>query len=218
MAGCALTQGVNVQPQTQTRITAMIREYPPPGQRVLELGATLDSAPGFQAALPDCDYTGLDLVADDEARATGIIAGNANQMPFEDNSFDGIITSSMFEHDAKFWLTVDEVRRVLVPRGRFYVSVPGFADSISRTSRYARAARNRLNHRGRYGAAKLFDLAVATRTYPFHLEPDDFYRFSRPAVERVLLSGFTVLESKQVLSPPRILAVGELPGTDDQGR
>lgn len=92
-----------------------------------------------------------------------------------------------------------------------YVSVPGFTDQEARTVRLARRIRNRANRSGWHTLGSLADLAVATRTYPFHMGPNDYFRFSPQAMQEVLLDGLDVLEVRQALQPPRIHGVGEIP-------
>jgi SAM-dependent methyltransferase len=44
--------------------------------------------------------------------------------PVESNSVDIIVSSSCFEHSEMFWLTFNEIMRVLKPGGLFYLNAP----------------------------------------------------------------------------------------------
>lgn len=193
----------------------LLRRWPPPGPRVLELGADADTATHLAARFGD-GFVAVDLAPDDAARAAGVRTGDANRMPeFAEGSFDAVITTSMFEHDRHFWRSLEEIRRVLAPGGRLYVEVPGYASRISTRARYARAVRNRLNRRGLHRAASSSTVsrAVSTRTYPVHMEPHDYYRFSAFALEHVLFEGLRPLAVREEMDPPRLLGVAELPAT-----
>jgi ubiquinone/menaquinone biosynthesis C-methylase UbiE len=197
-------------PANQLALTHLIQQWPPQGPRVLELGATPETARGTQDAVPGCSYVGVDLAADESGAREKIIRANAHELPFEDASFDAVVTSSMFEHDPQFWRSVAEGRRVLAPGGRMYICVPGYSEEMSHTARLARRLRNEANERGMARVARLADKAVATRTYPAHMQPHDYYRFSPQAMRVSLLAGFRVLDIRTVLSPPRVHGVGEI--------
>lgn len=52
------------------------------------------------------------------------IVGYGLELPFRDESVDLIVAQEVLEHVPKFWLFVDEIRRVLKPNGRFFCQVP----------------------------------------------------------------------------------------------
>lgn len=67
-------------------------------------------------------YHGLDLR---EGNNIDIIVENPyNWKEVEDESYDLIITGQAFEHIEYFWLTLEEVKRVLKPGGLFFIIVP----------------------------------------------------------------------------------------------
>lgn len=47
-----------------------------------------------------------------------------HELPFKDDYFDIVISSSCFEHDSMFWLTFNEMVRVLKPNGYMYICAP----------------------------------------------------------------------------------------------
>jgi len=53
-----------------------------------------------------------------------IVENPYNWKEVEDESYDLIITGQAFEHIEYFWLTLEEVKRVLKPGGLFFIIVP----------------------------------------------------------------------------------------------
>lgn len=106
-----------------------------PGQRVLDLAcgtATLTIA--AKQAAPDAHIIGVDgdpeilERARDKTRRAGVVLpfdrAMSHQMPYEDNSFDSVLSSLFFHHltrDAKL-ATLREVHRVLKPGGELHVA------------------------------------------------------------------------------------------------
>jgi SAM-dependent methyltransferase len=76
---------------------------------------------------------GVDLDADPKTvgailATRGVTAqlksGNAYELPFEDASFDLVVSYSMFEHLRDYRRALGEVRRVLRPSGEFLLGMP----------------------------------------------------------------------------------------------
>lgn len=65
-------------------------------------------------------YIGLDM----EQGPNVDIVGVSHQIPFEKDEFDIVISSSCFEHDDMFWISYQEMCRVLKPGGYMYVQAP----------------------------------------------------------------------------------------------
>ena len=112
-----------------------------PGDRVLDVGA------GFGRHVFECARRGarsvaLDYAADEviQTRHTlgamleageippegslGVLRGDATKLPFEDGSFDVVITSEVLEHIQDDRTAIAEMVRVLRPGGRFAATVP----------------------------------------------------------------------------------------------
>jgi SAM-dependent methyltransferase len=53
-----------------------------------------------------------------------VVIDDAYKLPFDEESFDVVVTSSCFEHSEFFWLTLLECLRILKPAGLLYLSVP----------------------------------------------------------------------------------------------
>lgn len=105
---------------------------------------------------------------------------------FADSSFDAVLCNALLEHDRHFWSTLEEVRRLLRPRGLFYVGVPGFP-MVNNALQRALQRVPRSRFRAVPGVVRLSEKAslsslAATRTLMFHAYPHDYYRFSEQAV------------------------------------
>jgi SAM-dependent methyltransferase len=124
----------------------------------------------------------VDLPSDEEITA---VTGNANDMRgvFEDDRFDLVVCSATLEHDKRFWLSVDEMKRVLKPGGLLIISVPGYVEDPER------------------------DHGRATHTYRVHYR-FDYYRFSEQAVREVFFEGMRRVRVSPVMFPPRIFGHG----------
>jgi SAM-dependent methyltransferase len=82
------------------------------GDRVLEVGAGLDSTTAANVVRTDAFVYGLgavDAVAD------------VHRLPFPDASFDFVFSLAVFEHLHSPWLAASEIARVLRPGGRVFV-------------------------------------------------------------------------------------------------
>lgn len=67
------------------------------------------------------EYVGVDFA---EGPGVDVVLDDPYKLPFEDNTFDALLTSSCLEHSEMFWLTFLEGMRVLKPEGLFYYNVP----------------------------------------------------------------------------------------------
>jgi methionine biosynthesis protein MetW len=108
-----------------------------PGQRVLEV----DCGPGVLAAMmrdrgAEVMATDLSSVAVGRARAKGIpctqVVTDREPLPFEDGSFDVVVSNSAIEHRFHGDRALDECVRVLAPRGRLVLCLPNIAHLICR--------------------------------------------------------------------------------------
>lgn len=67
------------------------------------------------------NYLGIDR---EQGPGVDIVLEDAYQYPFNDNTFDFVVSSSCFEHDDFFWLTFLECSRVVNPGGFIYINAP----------------------------------------------------------------------------------------------
>ena len=67
-------------------------------------------------------YTGLDLR---KGNNVDIVVENSYEWSeIEDESYDVVVSGQAFEHIEFFWLTLEEIKRVLKPDGFFFLIVP----------------------------------------------------------------------------------------------
>lgn len=96
-----------------------------PNYEILEIGSQNVNGSLRDIFPPGIAYTGVDFVA---GNGVDIILADPYTLPFEDNSMDVILSSSVFEHSELFWVLYLEIMRVLKPSGVFYLNVPSNGD------------------------------------------------------------------------------------------
>jgi SAM-dependent methyltransferase len=101
----------------------VVRHFPP-GTRMLDVGCG-----GAWLGEHFESYTGVDVSADavEAARSRGFDALQIEPgapLPFDDQSFDGVVMKDVLEHVGDPVALVDEVRRVLRPGGKVFASSP----------------------------------------------------------------------------------------------
>jgi SAM-dependent methyltransferase len=88
--------------------------------KILEIGSRGGDL--LRKCKPDnAEYIGLDLQEDANV---DVVSNDPEKMPFENDTFDYVVSSSCFEHDEFFWITYLEIMRVLKPGGMFYLNAP----------------------------------------------------------------------------------------------
>lgn len=103
---------------------------PEPGQCLLDLGSgTGVLLRSLSARAPGVTLVGLDRSLPMLSRARsrelpglGVVAGSAEQLPFADQTFDWVVSSSVFHYLRQAGAALAEVRRVLRPRGRLVIT------------------------------------------------------------------------------------------------
>ena len=91
----------------------------------LEIGSYLSSFNIRLLAPTESNYVGVDL---GPGPGVDIVLTDPYKLPFEDNTFDYVISSSCFEHSEFFWVLFLEIMRVLKPTGLFYLNAPSNGD------------------------------------------------------------------------------------------
>jgi SAM-dependent methyltransferase len=100
------------------------------GLRVLDCGCGMGFYLMVMSELWDLDLVGLDesparlRCAHEHGIRGELVHGDAQQLPFDDSSFDVVLMSEVLEHLALDEAALDEARRVLRPGGVLAVSVP----------------------------------------------------------------------------------------------
>lgn len=91
-------------------------------RKVLDLGSKSMKSPYYQKLQMG---KGTDVTFTDLFEGEGVVKLNVEEkFPFEDNSFDYVISFHLFEHVFNFQNSASEIYRVLKPGGKFIVSVP----------------------------------------------------------------------------------------------
>ena len=70
---------------------------------------------------PNWNYTGLDIISGPNV---DIVLEDPYKFPFSNNHFDLVISGSAFEHIEFFWLTFQEMTRVLKAPGYIFLHAP----------------------------------------------------------------------------------------------
>jgi SAM-dependent methyltransferase len=89
--------------------------------RTLEIGSLNVNGEIKSALLEPENYIGMDMRAGPNVD----IVANGHHIPFVDETFDNVLCLDTLEHDDKFWLTIEEMKRVCKIEGMILVIVPG---------------------------------------------------------------------------------------------
>jgi len=125
-----------------------------------------------------------------------VIKCDAHNIVFNDNYFDIILCNSMLEHDGEFWLTIQEVNRVLKPGGIFIAITQGYVDELAEKYVDMKFVSDRVK----------YDFCCSTLTYQIH--GDDYYRFSQKSFQDIIFKGMINVNVVAVMRPPRIIGWG----------
>lgn len=197
-----------MHPDVRAAFAALIGALPEPG-RVLEVGqhageAALIDLPVLAGAR---ERVAVGLDAGGALPGVTVIRGDANDLSFLATAgFDLVLCNAMLEHDARFWRSLAEMRRVTRPGGHMIIGVPGYGAMRGPPRGLMGGWRGRLASaigwdRGGAGAA-------STPTLGLHGYPRDYFRFSRDAVEEVFLDGCEDRRVLEVMNPPRFIGIG----------
>jgi glycosyltransferase involved in cell wall biosynthesis/SAM-dependent methyltransferase len=91
------------------------------GKTIVDIGAQ-DVNGSLREFCPNgANYIGVDFV---EGRGVDVLLSDPYQLPFDDESIDVIVCSSVFEHSEFFWLLFLECVRIIKPDGLIYLNAP----------------------------------------------------------------------------------------------
>lgn len=88
---------------------------------IVDIGAQNINGSLKDVAPAGVSYLGVDFVS---GNGVDVVLDDPYVLPFESDSVDVIVCSSVFEHSEMFWLLFLEIIRVLRPNGLFYLNVP----------------------------------------------------------------------------------------------
>lgn len=101
------------------------------GKRVLDIacgsgfGMQILSAIATVVAGADYSFEAVNFAKRNFMRnVDGGVQANASSIPFADNSFDAIVSFETIEHLSEPVKFLKEIKRVLIPNGKFYISTP----------------------------------------------------------------------------------------------
>jgi SAM-dependent methyltransferase len=103
-----------------TYITTELRDV-----KILEIGSQIGGFNIRSLSPSNATYVGVDL---EQAPGVDVVLKDQYIFPFENDSFDFIVSSSCFEHIEFFWMSFLEIIRVLKPHGLFYMNAPSNGD------------------------------------------------------------------------------------------
>ena len=103
-------------------IKGFANEHVKSGMQVLDVGGrVVQGGPRSSFEKRGCNYTAMDIQAD---KSVDIVHIPGKPFPFSDGTFDIVITTSTFEHDPMFWMTLREMARVTKVSGLIYATAP----------------------------------------------------------------------------------------------
>lgn len=141
------------------------------------------------------------LAAGEGGEAGGIHfhTGDPNDLAplFDDACFGTVVWDRALERDPRFWLTVAEIRRVLVPGGMLLLCTRGFGKTNKFGVKVVGASGN--------------PISFLTATASVSAAGGDHLRFSPQGLRRVVLDGFDTKELRSAFMTPHLFAVAQKP-------
>lgn len=95
--------------------------WKPSFKKILDLGSQNINGTLRDFCPEGAEYLGIDM---SEGEGVDFVLSDPYQFPFENESFDVIVSSSCFEHTTFFWVTFIECIRVLKREGFLYINAP----------------------------------------------------------------------------------------------
>jgi ubiquinone/menaquinone biosynthesis C-methylase UbiE len=118
---CDSEFGKKVMKKEADYVHEELRDY----GRILDVGCGIGS---FEQNLPSLNITGLDISEEmlEEARRRSdktFVQGRAEELQFEDSTFDAVFTITTLEFLEDYWKAVKEIARVTKPKGKILVMI-----------------------------------------------------------------------------------------------
>jgi SAM-dependent methyltransferase len=183
---------------------------------VLEIGAspahqTLLTLPSLGGAT---ERLGVGLDGEAEGEGYRIRRIDAHDLTeFADGAFQLVLSNSMLEHDGRFWLSLEEAKRVTAPGGHIVLGVPSFSRMGEVPGHQLIKLFSRIPFMGNRWRAARMAFEASSLTLGLHEFPRDYYRFSEQAMTDILLDGLEDISIRLILSPPRVIGIGRRPIT-----
>lgn len=89
-------------------------------KKIIDIGSWDGGNGCLKNIFKDGQYIGFDI----QKGPNVDVVGNAHNIPFENDYFDIVVSSSCFEHDPMFWISFLEMCRILKPYGYMYICAP----------------------------------------------------------------------------------------------
>jgi len=93
-------------------------------QKVLDIGSLNVNGSIKDVCPSNIQYTGADFTP---GKGVDVILEDPYQLPFENQSFDFVVSSSCYEHSEFFWLSFLEALRITKDNGLMYINAPSNA-------------------------------------------------------------------------------------------
>ena len=95
--------------------------YAVKSSKILDIGSKDENGSLRKFVEQKHEYIGIDMIPGDNV---DIVQDDPYVLPFKDETFDIITSTSVFEHSSMFWVLSNEIFRVLKPNGLFYLNAP----------------------------------------------------------------------------------------------
>lgn len=100
---------------------AFFESYVRRGDLILEIGSMNVNGSLRDFCPAESRHVGADVSA---GAGVNLVISPVSQLPFPDQTFDAVVSSSCFEHDRMFWVTFLEICRVVKEGGYIYINAP----------------------------------------------------------------------------------------------
>ena len=89
--------------------------------KILDIGSKDENGSLRKYANDKHEYIGIDMIPGENV---DVVQDDPYVIPFNNDTFDIVTATSVFEHSSMFWVLANEIFRVLKPNGLFYLNVP----------------------------------------------------------------------------------------------
>ncbi len=180
--------------------------------RVLEIGTIPKQKSLLHMECLDgvSEKLGIDLNGPFDCDGISVIKGNANELPFDDDSFDGVLCHEVIDPDPLFWRTVSEAHRVAKPGAHVVFGGPAFVE-LSGESLRQRIAKLPITRKLAKKSRLIDCLINSTLCFRVHAAPGDYYRFGEQAFKEVIFEGLDEINTHVMMTPPRIIGIARKP-------